>query len=231
MLNCCLNQLHGCLIPLHGCLFCPTSQASTQEVSDIRLTPPKLSPETAQGAALRPGRDWHSIPNPQSLACRSLASLRPRPPITLRSRRRRNFQKSQPPSSSSPHSASALVPATSGIYRPPPPEPCQFDVPGVAPSTSPILPERPSSVAAEDDNCAHHQTPEGRGCDSARSAQRVAVRACVVATALADSGASRGLSSHPDSLQGAQPPTTPPKQLEIHHISSPFCSIGIIAFG
>ena len=120
MLNCCLNQLHGCLIPLHGCLFCPTSQASTQEVSDIRLTPPKLSPETAQGAALRPGRDWHSIPNPQSLACRSLASLRPRPPITLRSRRRRNFQKSQPPSSSSPHSASALVPATSGIYRPPP---------------------------------------------------------------------------------------------------------------
>ncbi len=186
----------------------------------------------SRNCAGRRSSSWARLAqHPQSLALSLSCVLRPSPPHYATLKASPKFPKIPTPVLL--FSSFCIRTGPCNLWHLPtaPPKPCQFDVPGVAPSTSPILPERPSSVAAEDDNCAHHQTPEGRGCDSARSAQRVAVRACVVATALAESGASRGLSSHPDSLlQGAQPPTTPPKQLERHHISTPFCSIGIIAF-
>ncbi len=54
---------------------------------------------------------------------------------------------------------------------PSPPSHASLMFPASPRRPSPILPERLSSVAAEDDNCAHRQTLEGRGCDSARTAR------------------------------------------------------------
>lgn len=145
MLNCCLIQLHRCLTPLRSCLGCPTSQASRRKVSDIRSTPHKHRSRNCAGR--RSSSRARLAQHPQSpIACLvallRLASFAPPLRYAQGVAEISKNPNPRPPLLLILHPHWSLQPLAS-TDRPPPPEPCQFDVPGVALSTSPILPERP----------------------------------------------------------------------------------------